>query len=46
MQIYKPTDAAIESGGVRRDSDEGLPVHVNYHGGELNFLLLLFWGGL
>ena len=31
VKVYIPTQDAVESGGLK--SSEGLPAHVNYHGG-------------
>ena len=32
VQVYRPTEESAEGGGLR--TAEGLPAHVNYHGGE------------
>lgn len=33
IQVYKPTEEAVSFGGFKRS--DGLPAHINYHGGEL-----------
>ena len=33
VKVYVPTDDAVERGGL--ESSNGLPAHVNYHGGIL-----------
>ena len=31
VKVYTPTEDAIQAGGLK--SSDGLPMHVNYHGG-------------
>jgi len=33
VQVYVPTQDAVEAGGLK--TSNGLPAHVNYHGGKV-----------